>query len=337
MNLLKRLFGLEEFFGLDIGYENLKVVQLKKTASLFQLVSLGCSPSPREIFSREHIKDKEALASAIAQAVKEHKIRAKAVVSALPESLVFTKILELPLIEPQALEYTIPNEVAGYIPLEPNQAYLDYQVINQSEKGYEVLTVAAPKTLVDEFIETIRLAGLSLICLETKPLANSRALLPKNSKEPFLIVDLGALATSLTIHDGQAIRFTATLPIGGKLFSERIALAQNISFEEAEKIKKTSGLKDPKIAHTLEHALVPLIDEMAGGLKYFQKHEGQIKLLKILLTGGGAAMPGLDRLIEEKIGLKTERGNPWRMIKNPPPDQKSTLFTASIGLAMRQL
>jgi len=76
---------------------------------------------------------------------------------------------------------------------------------------------------------------------------------------------------------------------------------------------------------------------MAGGLKYFQKHEGQIKLLKILLTGGGAAMPGLDRFIEEKIGLKTERGNPWRMIKNPPPERKSTLFTTSIGLAMRQL
>jgi len=339
MSILGKILGLEKnVFGLDIGYENIKVVELRKTGSMFKLVSFGCSPSPKEPFAKEKIKDKKALANAIVQAVSNHHISAKSVVSALPESLVFTKIIQLPKMRMEELQSVVPNEAANFIPLEPTQTYLDFQVVGEANNNYEVLVVAAPKTLVNDFIETLKMAGLSPFCLETKPLANTRALIPKNAQEAVLILDLGALATSLTIYDNGAIKFTVTFPLGGQIFTEKIAATLSIKMEEAEEKKKTLGLTKAgeQIKKGLEEPLGVLIDETASGLNYYKKYNEKAKISKIILTGGGAAMPGLCSFLENKIGIKTEVGNPWQAIKNPPKEKQTVIFTAAIGMAMRQ-
>jgi len=340
MKILERLLGLEKnFFGLDIGYENIKVVELKKSGSMFKLVSFGCSPSPKEPFDKERIKDKKALVGAIVQAVSDHRIGAKTVVSALPESLVFTKIIQLPKMKMEELQTVVPREAVNFIPLEPAQTYLDFQIVSATiNNSYEILVVAAPKTLVNDFIETLKMARLSPFCLETKPIANTRALIPKNTQEAILILDLGALATSLTIYDKGAIKLTVTFPLGGKLFTEKIASTLSIKMEEAEEKKKTIGITKTgaEIKKGLEEPLGALIDETVSGLNYYKKHNEKAKISKIILTGGGAAMPGICGFFEEKIGIKTEVGNPWQAIKNPPKEKQTVIFTTAIGMAMRQ-
>lgn len=310
MSIIGRITGLEkDIFSLDIGYKDIKIVQLKKSGSLFKLVGFGTSPSVKEPFSKENIKDKKALSAAIKKAVSEHHISALSAVSALPESLVFTKIIKMPKMKLEELVNSVPLEAANFIPLEPAQTYLDFQIVGEVEQNYEILVVAAPKTLVDDLIETVKLAGLSVICIETKPLANVRALINKKEKEGILILDIGGLSTSLTIYDNNAIKLTATFPIGGELW-----------------------IKNPD-----KDALTPLIDNVAESLKYYQSHQTNSKVAKIMLGGGGGLTPGLPSLLKDKIGIKTELGNPWQAVKNPPKEQQSLQYTTAIGLAMREV
>ncbi|MCX6807084.1 MAG: pilus assembly protein PilM, partial [Candidatus Berkelbacteria bacterium] len=97
MSIFGKITGLDrDIFGLDVGHESIKVVQLKKAGSLFRLKSYGDSPCPKEPFSKDSIKDKKELSIAIKKAVTDHRISAKQLVSALPESYVFSKIIQMP-------------------------------------------------------------------------------------------------------------------------------------------------------------------------------------------------------------------------------------------------
>ena len=340
MSFLGKISGLEkDAFGLDIGYQDLKVVQLKKKDASFKLQGIGDSPSPKEPFSKDNVKDKKGLAAAIKKAVSDFHISAKAIVSALPESLVFTKIIQVPKMELRELETSVPLEAASFIPLEPVHTYLDFQVVGQTKEKYEILVVSTSKSLVDDFIDTVNQVGFDLMCLETKPIANARALFKPFDKGAFLILDLGAEATSLTIYDEGGIKFTATLPFGGYLLTRDIASTLSVPQQKAEEMKIKLGItkEGVEIKKALEGSLNNLIEEIAAALKYYQSHKEKAKIEKIVLVGGGASMPGLCGFLQEKTGIRTELGNPWQSIKNPPKEKQGLQFTTAIGLAMRQV
>lgn len=307
-------FQQKDSFGLDIGYETLKVVQLKKTGANFRLIGHGIYASLRQPFDRNGVKDKKKVAEIIKNSALNARIKARLVVSALPESLVFTKIIRLPKTNPKELSTAVSLETASFIPVEPDQVYLDYQIVGEIGQNYEVLVVATPKNLVLDYINTIKLAGFKLACLETKPLANLRALINKDQKETVLILDLGAETSSLTVCDAQGIKFTTTFDVGGNVF----------------RTKTISGIQ-------AKEALNTIVSEIASGIKYHQGHQEGVKISKILLSGGGASLEGLIKFIQNEIGLKTEYGDPWQKINNLPPDKNRFQFTTAIGLAMREL
>ena len=237
MSLLARLAGIEkDTFGLDIGYQSVKVIQLKRVGSMFALRAGGTSPSPKDPFVKGRVRDKKALSIAITKAARDFHITASAAVSALPESLVFTKIIQMPKMAEEELQNAVPLEAASFIPFEPNQTYIDFQIVEQFAQTYGVLVIAAPKTMVDDIFETVKLAGFDLSCLETKPIANARALIGKENRDIIMILDVGTRTSSLTICEGGMLKFTATLSFGGHLFQDIISRLSS-SEQEAEALR----------------------------------------------------------------------------------------------------
>jgi cell division ATPase FtsA len=59
------------------------------------------------------------------------------------------------------------------------------------------------------------MANLELSSLETKPVADARALVTQNDSGPYLILDVGAKTSSLTCYDQGTIKLTSTVSVGG--------------------------------------------------------------------------------------------------------------------------
>ena len=328
MSILARIAGIEkDTFGLDIGYQSIKVIQLKKAGVYFKLLSGGTIPSPRDPFAKGRVSHKKELTAAIIKAIRDFHISAKAAISALPESMVFTKIIRMPKMSENELKNAVPLEAASFIPFEPAKTYIDFQIADQYENSYETLVIAAQKTLVDDIIETFNLANIELLCIETKPIANARALIMPKSQETVMILDVGARASSLTICEDVTLKFTATLSFGGRVFQDIIS---NVSSPSGE----TELLNDNKAVLEI---LNTLSEKVLEGIKYYQGRKGKRTISKILVVGGGAKMPGLAEHLTEKTKIKTELGNPWQLIKNPPKSTDTLQATTAIGLAMRQL
>lgn len=295
--------------GLDIGHETLKVAQIKGSLKHGRLQSINEVAIPPCSLTKDGIKDKKLIAEAIALAIKNAKprpINARICSSALPESLVFTKIIELPKMKPEEIKKNIPFQATEFFPIPIEETYMDWQIINEfkDRNMLEIFVVAAPKVLVDSLSETVKMAGLELLGLETKPIAVSRVLINIKEQGPYLILDIGAKTTGITCFDQGNIKLTSTVTIGGE-----------------------------EIRADAEKNLQALAAEITHLIKYYQNRIGQAQVFKrIILAGGGANHELTQKLIQDYTKIKTELGLPAIPMKNYDPK-----FAAVLGLALKDI
>lgn len=295
-------------FGLDIGHATMKIVQVKGTGPTARLSGAVEVAVPENGLTKDGIRDKKKLANIIKAAIGEAKpapISAKIVASALPESLVFTKLIDLPQMTKKELDKNIPYQATEFFPLPVEETYMDWQVVGTlPNNSIEVLVVAAPRVLVDNLIETVKLAGFELMGLETKPIALIRALMKPREPGPIIIIDIGATNTALICFDQGTLKLTSTLTFGG----------DQIKLEPAESIKNLSS-------------------EVVHLIKYYQNRLGQTQIFKkIVLAGGGANIHQIQIVLQQLVKIKTEVGQPLIHLKNYDPK-----YAAAIGLAMKEI
>lgn len=295
-------------FGLDIGLKTLKIVQVKGSGPNAYLVGAVEIEVPERSITKDGVKDKEKIAEIIKTSIlgaKPEKITAKIVASALPESLVFTKSLDLPKMTDAELKKNIPFQATEFFPIPPEETYMDWQVVGNMPDGtMEVLVVAAPKVLVDSLMATINLAGFEPMGLETKPIAVTRALVSAKEKGPILLIDIGAQSSSMICYDQGTIKLTSTLTLGGD-----------------------------KIAENVEDGVKIIANEASHLIKYYQNRLSQTQLFrKILLSGGGANISQIPELMEKITKIKTEIGQPLIKVNNYDPK-----FATAIGLALKDI
>lgn len=295
--------------GLDIGYKTLKVMQLRGDGHGATLYGVAEIQIPPKSLGKDGIKEKKAISQAIIAAMRSarpHAITARIISSALPESLVFTKSIDLPTMTTQEINKNIPYQAGEFFPIPPSETYMDWQVVGAlpGTNTTDVLVVAAPKIIIDSFAETIKMAGLELMSLETKPVADVRALIPANDRGPYLILDIGAKTSSLTCYDQGTIKLTSTISVGGD-----------------------------DLTNDFQPNLKNIATETIHFVKYYQNRIGQATIFhKIILAGGGVNVTGFGKALEEATRIKTEIT--WPIIKTKTYNPK---FTTVIGLAMKRI
>ena len=362
-----------EAFGLDISDSSLKIAKLEKKGKSLQLVSFGRTEIPAGIVEGGEIKNEEVLAGVIQKAIGNvagKKIATKYVVASLPEEKSFLQVIQLPRMkDEEELKQAIYFEPENYIPLPADEVYIDFQIIppiSDHLDHFDVLIVALPKKTVDPYILTLKKAGLKIKALEIESLAITRALVKNGvSPHPLLLVDLGENRTSFMIFSGYSLRFTNVLSISGKQFTQIIADAFGISFQEAEELKLTYGLSEKyqiKIKNHIKketspgkvfEVLLPYLRDLAQQIRkyfdYYQTHISHEHLApggkiveKILLCGGGANLKGIAPFFSLEFKIPTEISNPWINIFQEPfsqvpelPFEKSLSFTIALGLALK--
>ena len=350
-----------EAFGLDINDLSLKIVKLKKKRSGFVLDSFNEVNIAPGIIEEGVVMDEGALVRVIKHAcatVKGKKINTKYVVASLPEEKSFLQVIQMPKMNDEELKLAVPFEAENFIPLPIEEVYLDYQVI-PSIKDYfdhlEVLIVATPKKIVDSYVSCIKKAGLIPVVLEAESEAITRALVKKEAKRPPLIlIDLGENNTDFVVFSGNSTRFTCSIPISSKSFTEAIAESLKVDFEKAEKLKMEYGLigkKNNIIAHRVSNIVTPILEDLVKQIKkyigFYSDHSSYEyflpdgKIGKILLCGGGAELKGLADFLTKRLDILVELGDPFANLA--PKRQESIIkkdkisFTTAVGLALREI
>lgn len=352
MSYLESFFKINDpIIGIDIGYQSLKMVQLNKKANPPKLIAFNSAPIPIKSMTGSDQNQAHSISSIVNQSLhssKPRKMHGKLVVSGLPESRVFTKIIEMPHMDPKEMAVAIPHEASRHIPLPLSDIYLDYQALNMKTAHTEsILVIAAPKKLVQKYVNVIQSAGLETIALETKPIAAGRALIHAGEENPILILDIGAEATGISIFDQGILKSTFTTPHGGYTFTKAIANFLNLDFDKAEKVKREFGItgktKQGNLLTALEPILKDILEEIENAISFYEKRSQPVKkITEIRLCGGGANTRGLSEYLYAKMPekIKVSIGNPFINLNQrsvrPVPPEEILHYTTAVGLALRE-
>lgn len=337
--------------GLDIGSDLIKVVELapENGPLPFKLTLFGSQTLPPlvpadnpQIVISTHIKS----------LLKDLHSNTKKVAISLPESQVYTRVIEMPYLTEPDLSSAIKWQIEQYIPVSLSDVVLKYQVLSSPpasmpDAKMSVLFIAAPNTLVNNYMAIAERSGLQIVALETETLAIARALV---GLEPVpvssVLVHLGSGITTISVISGKDLAFTQSITTGGTAITRAIASDLKLDPSQAEEYKKTYGLDrtklDGKIAAAIKPVLEVILTEIRRALAFYGAHSTAEPVRRIVLSGGTALIPEIVPYLTETLGLEALVGDPFAQVVMT--DQQKTalagqlsLFAPAVGLAMKSI
>lgn len=335
-------------FGLDIGFNTIKVMQLESEGKKTVVSGYGVTNFDSEAIKDGVIVNYEALAQAAVELFDKNIIGAistRRVAATIPASKAYSRVMTVPLkLSKKELDEAVRNEAQQYIPIPLEELYLDYTATGVLGENREVLVVGAPKIIVDSYMKFFQLLGLDVCALETTISAASRIIAKAENSDdiPTILIDLGSLSVDLTVFDKNLV-VNGTIPGGGDDFSTRIAETLKVDKGEANTLKTKYGLGVSKQQTQIREALKPqlesLIKEIRRVVRYYEERtEGKGTIGQIITMGGGANMPGLVDYLTDNLRIPTRMCNFWSEFTlndiQPPHEAERSLYVTVAGAAI---
>ncbi|WP_421683429.1 pilus assembly protein PilM [Stutzerimonas urumqiensis] len=307
--------------GIDISSTSVKLLELSRTGNRYRVEAYAVEPLPPNSVVEKNISDMEGVGQALSRVVAKAKTGVKSAAVAVAGSAVITKTIEMEAgLTDDELENQLRIEADQYIPYPLEEVAIDFEVQGLSARNAdraEVLLAACRRENVEVREGALALAGLTAKVVDVEAYALERAYglleaqLGGGAELTVAIVDVGATMTTLSVlHAGRTI-YTREQLFGGRQLTEEIQRRYGLSVEEAGLAKKQGGLPDDYDSEVLQPFREAVVQQVSRSLQFFFA-AGQFNDVDyILLAGGTASIPGLDRLIQQKLGTQTLVANPF--------------------------
>lgn len=352
--------------GVDIGASAIKVVQIKKEkgrAVLETYGSLSLGPYAGGQVGQVVPINEEQLIMALNDLFKEANVTTKNSALSIPSSASLVFLIELPpSTEKGDIGGIIQTEARKYIPVPVTEVSLDWWIIpKRPEDGItddspkplieeikkepiKVLVVAIHNETLNKYQGLVNGAKLQSSFLEIEMFSNLRSVISQDFST-LMILDFGASKTKISIVDRGVIQDFHVINKGSQDITTALSVGLQISFAEAEDIKKRFGLEENlkfnKSKDIINSVLDYIFFEVNNSiLNYEKKYNKSIN--KVFITGGGSMLKGFLGVVKNKIGTDIILGNPFLKVESPAfledvLSESGPEFGVSVGLALRRL
>ena len=303
----------QKVIGIDIGSKTIKMVEVLlsdrptiiKWASLDNTAGAGL---PVERSRKELIK-------LIKKCRKNLKPTTSISSLCLDDPTLLVKELSLPAMGQKELLENIRFELSEYFSNNLSEFHFSYRYVKNTNeiKGLTTLLVAAlPLALLSKYTDMIQSSGLTLKYIDVPANAISKLL---RRIKPNTGVDFGSeIKEVLCIAD-----------IGGRKID--VSIYEDGNFV----LNKTSVIN---VDHNPEDCLAAI----SQVIDYYHRKNYSLRVLKVMLIGGGAYKEGLSEFLSVQIGLPVEAAKPDMLttFDKVPDDFPVSIYFNAIGAAMRE-
>lgn len=307
-------------FGLDIGRSFIKVVQAKVAGDNKLLTAAGSVPTPSGGMQSDSQIELKKISESVKECVKLAKAEGNSCNVSIVESQAVTRLVQMPNLTDKELSSAINWEADKYIPLPLKEVNLQYKVVTRypvgDDKGgkMDVLLVAAPKRVVEKYLQVVKDAGLKMAAIETESAALARAL-SRGVEAGLVLVSFGSVSTEVVaVREGNVI-FTRSIATGGEALTRAIMAEFNLQHQQAEQYKHAYGLVESqlggKVANVLKPVLEVILGELTRAIEFSKTHMQANQLARIAICGGGAYLPGISEFITRRTSLEVSLADPW--------------------------
>ncbi|MBI3954536.1 type IV pilus assembly protein PilM [Candidatus Collierbacteria bacterium] len=334
---------MSSIFGLDIGSQSIKLVKIKGK----EMVALT-APNPTGRLGVDLVPaEKAVLTDSLSKMISEAGVKNGKVVVAIPEPLIYSRIMEFPVMPQAELASAVKWESEQVVPLPSDQIELSWVVMEKpnrvtgSEK-MKTMVVAVPKKVSSSYLFLMEELGLETLRMENELVSLSRSLVfYRKANGVNLVMDVGASATRLAIVTENQVVMNLNSSIAGLALTRLIAEAFKLNIATAEQYKLSYGVDKTEVEGKIYLTVEPMLSELIGEVKKIQNAYNSAypkrAIDRLILTGGSAHLKGLTALLVEATGLEVVIADPVEGFKlsGAAVNQKNLLAVAA-GLVLEE-
>jgi type IV pilus assembly protein PilM len=335
--------------GLDIGSSSVKAVELRKTKTGYELLMAGLEPLASDTVVDGAIMDALSVSDSITKIFSQRKIKTRNVATSVSGHSVIVKKIVLPAMTEEEMDESIQWEAEQHIPFDIADVNLDYQVLDAQgpSSTSDVLLVAVKKDKILNHTNVITQAGKVPIVVDIDAFAVQNAFEVNYHPAPnatIALLNIGASIMNIVVTKGGTPLFSRDVSVGGNQFTDALQKEMNLSFEEAEDVKKgktIEGVQSENVALMIESVSEVLLLEIQKTFDFFRATTVGEQLQRVYLSGGCAKVSGFVEMAQTRLNVPVEVLDPFKNIAIGKGidlsylDEISPSMAVAVGLALR--
>lgn len=342
------LFGRKKTtVGLDIGSGLIKLVVVSHGSGEPVLTKVAFTSVVDDAIVEGEIMDPGLVADAVKGLLASAGVKSKDVVIAVGGRDVIIKKIQMDRMKEADARSMIRWEAEQHVPFDMENVELDFQILDPQGDGLQmtVLLVAAKRELIEHKLALLGEVGLhpSIIDVDAFALHNAFEINHPDAMRGVVgLVNIGHEMTQVNILDDGIPVLNRDIPLGTRRFREDLQRERGLSAEQADELLRGHD-HDPALAPFLEsrgEELAVGIERAAAFLQTSSRSGAGVS--RLFITGGGSRIPGLNRVLADRLRIPVQMANPIERIQiadgvfdRMEIDQVAPLLMLPIGLALR--
>lgn len=341
------LSGVNNFFGLDISGNAVRLVQLSNSGTTRSLVKYAYVPIDPQLVVSDSKADQNKLAGVIKSLLDQARINTKNVAVSLPSQRVFTTVVDIDRLAKSELEQSIRLQADSLIPTPLDESKIDWALLGDSpvdKTKVEVLLTSVTNEYAEKRLDLLESIGLNVIAFEPEGLSLARAMFMPDATAPQMVMSIGLRTTELVISMEGVPRLIRSIPTGTEAIIRAMTQNLNVDDKQAEhflyKFGMTSDKLEGQVLHAMQGVIDGLVAEIEKSINFFATRYSGAKIERIIVTGAAATIPAFPNHLANTFGTQIEIGNAWRGVAYSAERQDelaalSNQFGVAVGLAER--
>lgn len=313
----------------DIGTSYIKIVEgkyYKEKFNIFQCIDIL---TPEGVIADGRIINLNSLIDIIQFNLNESKIKARDAIVTTNSSLIINREITIPKVEDDEMETVIRYELQQYLPINLDDYILEFIVLDEIYEDnlarLKVNVISYPEKMARSYYDLLKGLNLKPYALDVtynslNKIGIYSSLINKQNVfgDTVAFVDMGATSMDVTIFKNGKLDFTRMIRLGGDNINHRLSEDLNISIKSTESVKiekaNLENIKeDDAINLVIKYAVDYILNDLEKILQFYRNKVVGNKIHKIYIYGGTSNIKFLDKYIEEKFNIPTEKIN---LIKN---------------------
>ena len=349
--------------GVHFTQEHLHLVQLEPLAE--GGLGVRCHESLAYPGTREELMaSPKAIGKLVRRAMRAGKFRGRDVVSAMPAEQVRVMSLSYPANSSGEEAGSIMKLMADRVDGDLSDYVVDYVPIRMSSRDGERLALVAVSRLedVNNYLESLRWAGLNVDFLEIGSLAIKRLISSGNATElrdHVIVINIGETSSQITTISGKRLLADQEVRFGEASILSSIAKTLDLTTTMAKELVLTNGLAtmrknpeaagdnmDSEVVRTLVEIAKPellrLVREINRAFLFADSESHGDAQKRIIIVGGAGRWPGMASLLSSLAKMPVEGlGREHMPFANDSAsiatldDQQAAEMSIAVGLALR--
>jgi type IV pilus assembly protein PilM len=346
-----RLFKKREGnLGVDIGSHLVKLVELRILDDGFELINLGVAQLYEVTEEGERKPRSQLIADTVQSLLSSSEVHTRRAAIAVSSREVIVKRIEMDRMSEEEVGQIIRWEAEQHIPFNIDDVYIDFHILDADGDGeqMEVLLVAGKKMNIDSRVQLAKASGLEPVIVDVDAFAVQNAFeinYPELCGEVVCLLNIGRDVSVINLVRGDTPLFIRDVPFGNSTFVEKMRKGLGISVEDVETYLIgiiPDGLSKSEVRPILASGTEDLVVGLTRAFGYLKTLDGRDKPARVIVSGGGARVPGLIGILEERLDVPFETANPLRklhikkgLFEGESIEEISPLLMQAVGLSLR--